>query len=195
MLVPHRLSLGTIRRDYWRSLRKYGNGRRDWYSAIIIFGLPVVLGFVAIGTRFVISAPVALLPAASLLAGVLLAAAGQVVTMRARIADSLTLADDERVSAHIRETMSGILLGAVAALIDALLLGALATILVAEHRWWHVALTGGIVSVTTYLALTFVATARRLYTTFLEVFEGGSPLPRRVASATTERQRLAGRSF
>ena len=130
--------------------------------------------------KLVITNPSALLPAVSLLAGVLLAAAGQVITLRARIADSLVLSSNERVTMYIRETISGILLAAVAALLDSVLLGILAVI-VDEHkiRWWHIALSGLIITVTAYLSLMFVVTARRLYATYLEVFEGGAALPRR----------------
>ena len=179
-MVPDRLNLRTVRRDYWRSLNHYRLGHRDTYAIVVIFGAPVVAGVLAIyPLHLVITAPVAILPAVSLLVGVLLAAAGQIITLRARIADSLTLSSDKRVTAHIRETLSGLLLAAVAALFDALLLGVLAIVLTDVHRWWHIALSSAVVVVTVYLALMFIVTARRLYSTYLEVFEGGSPLPKR----------------
>jgi hypothetical protein len=180
-IVPERLSLRTVRLDHWRSLNNYRtSGDRDTYSIVAIFGTPVVAGGIAIfPLHLVITTPVALLPAVSLLAGVLLAAAGQVITMRGRIADSLTLSSDPRVTAHIRETLSGLLLAAVAALCDALLLGVLAVVMSDVHRWWHIVLSGLIVAATVYLAMMFIVTARRLYSTYLEVFEGGSPLPKR----------------
>lgn len=178
-LIPDRLSLRTIRQDYWRSLRKYNDGKRDLYTIFIIFVAPLAAGGVAIyPLRLVITNPEALLAAVSLLAGVLLAAAGQVVTLRARIADSLVLAANERVTGLLRETMSGVLLAAVAALVDALLLGALSVVLTDNHRWWHIALSGAILAVTIFIALMFVVTARRMYTTYLEAFEDGAPLPK-----------------
>jgi hypothetical protein len=156
-LVPDRLSLRTVRLDYWRSLTKYRSGKRDVYAVTVVFGVPVVVGGIAAyPLNVVISEPGALLPAVSLLAGVLLAAAGQVITLRARIADSLTLADNHRVTAQIREALSGILLAAVAALLDALLLGLLALVLAPDHRWWHIALSALILAATTYLALMFI---------------------------------------
>jgi hypothetical protein len=165
-------------------LNDFPTGDRDIWAIAVIFGAPVVAGGVAVfPLNFVITTPVALLPAVSLLAGVLLAAAGQVITMRGRIADSLTLSSDPRVTGHIRETLSGLLLAAVAALFDALLLAALAVVMSDDHRWWHIALSGLIVAVTIYLAMMFVVTARRLYSTYLEVFEGGSPLPKRRSSS------------
>lgn len=177
ILVPDRLSLRTVRLDYWRSLNAHRTGKRDRYAIVVIFFVPLALGIVAVWPlHLVIAAPTALLPAVSLLSGVLLAAAGQVLTMRARIADSLTLSADERVISHVRETISGLLLAAVAALSDALLLGILAVLIDSDHRWWHEALTAGVVVLTTYLSLMFVIAARRLYSTYLEVFEGGSPL-------------------
>ncbi len=178
--IPDRLSLRTIRLDYWRSLNKFDSGDRDTPAILAIFGVPVVAGTLAIFPfKMVIHTPIALLPAVSLLAGVLLAAAGQTITLRARIADSLTLSSDERVTGYIRETLSGLLLAAVAALFDALLLGVLAAIMTDDPRWWHIALSGAVIAVTAYLAMMFIVTARRLYFTYLEVFEGGSPLPKR----------------
>ncbi|TPW93638.1 hypothetical protein [Mycolicibacterium fortuitum] len=130
--------------------------------------------------NLVIVKPDPLIAAVSLLAGVLLAAAGQVVTLRARIADSLTLAADDRVTGMLRETMSGILLAAVAALLDAVLLGTLSVVTTADHRWWDIALSASVVAITAFLALMFVNTARRMYTTYLEAFEGGASLPKTV---------------
>lgn len=184
-LIPDRLSLQTIRHDYWRSINHFGTGSRDTYALAVIFGTPVVAAVVAVfPLRLVITAPAALLPAVSLLAGVLLAAAGQIITLRARIADSLTLSSDKRLTAHIRETLSGLLLAAVAALVDALLLGVLQVVLREEYRWWHIALSSCIMGITIYLAMMFIVTARRLYSTYLEVFEGGSPLPKRPRDRT-----------
>ena len=179
MLLPDRLSLRTVRLDYWRSLTKFGSGKRDWYTSFVILAVPFGIGMASIWAGFVLTEPTAILPAVGLLAGVLLAAAGQIVTMRSRIADSLTLAADERVTKFLRETMSGTILAAVAALVDALLLGVLASVLTKEHRWWHILLTALILAVTAYVAIMFISTARRLYATYLEVFEGGSPLPKR----------------
>lgn len=185
-LIPDRLSLRTVRHDYWRSLRKYGSGKRDTYAIVVVFGAPVVAGAAAVyPMRLVISEPEPLISAVSLLAGVLLAAAGQVVTLRARIADSLVLAANDRITGLLRETMSGVLLAAVAALVDALLLGVLAVVMSDTHRWWHIALSGVIVANTVFLALMFVNTARRMYSTYLEVFEGGAPLPKTSRRRTT----------
>ncbi|MGE2724418.1 hypothetical protein [Mycolicibacterium pulveris] len=145
----------------------------------MLFGLPAVVGTVATyPLKLVITQPDLLIGAVSLLAGVLLAAAGQVVTLRARIADSLVLATNHRITGLLRETMSGVLLAAVAALVDALLLGVLSVVMADDHRWWHVALSGAIVATTAFLALMFINTARRMYSTYLEVFEGGAPLPK-----------------
>lgn len=177
--VPDRLSLRTVRQDYWRSLRKHGSGKRDVWTIALLLGLPVLLGVgAAWPVKLVIVKPDPLIAAVSLLAGVLLAAAGQVVTLRARIADSLTLAADDRVTGMLRETMSGILLAAVAALMDAVLLGTLSVVTTNDHRWWDIALSASVVAITVFLVLMFINTARRMYTTYLEAFEGGAPLPK-----------------
>lgn len=188
-----RLSLRTVATDYWRSVRKHGDGSPDYGALTLVFGLPVAFAGVSVGFGLKLTNPTSLLPAVALLAGVLLAAAGQVLTMRARIADSLTLSTDSRVTKHVRETMSGLLLAACAALVDALLLGILAGIqpnpvtapsaqgvppneVMVANSGLAIMLTAAIVLVTTYVSLMFVATARRLYATYLEVFENGAPL-------------------
>ncbi|MBB2990270.1 general stress protein CsbA [Mycolicibacterium iranicum] len=166
-------------RDYWRLVRKYKSNKRDWWALTVLFGLPAAAVGITAWLGYVFPAPVAMLPAVALLAGVLLAAAGQVVTLRARIADSLTLSTDERVRAHVRETMSGVVLAACAAFTAALLFGALAAATQQVgyvERWWHVALSSASLGMTTYLGLMFIATARRLYATYLEVFENGAPV-------------------
>ena len=177
--IPDRFSLWPALRDYLQLVRKFKTNKRDWWALTVLFGLPLAVVSATIRFKFVFPAPVAMLPAVALLAGVLLAAAGQIVTLRARIADSLTLSSDDRVRAHVRETMSGVVLAAVAAFVDALLLGALAAATQQagyELRWWHVALSAATLGVTAYLALMFFATARRLYATYLEVFEKGAPV-------------------
>jgi hypothetical protein len=189
--VPDRFSLWPPLRDYLRLVRKYKSRKRDWWALIVLFGLPLGVLVATARQSYVFPSPVAMLPAVSLLAGVLLAAAGQVITLRARIADSLTLSTDERVRSHVRETMSGVVLAASAALGDALLFGALgaATQQAGYHKhWWHVALSSAALAMTTYLALMFIATARRLYATYLEVFENGAPV-----RATPETQRPSAR--
>lgn len=179
--VPDRFSLGTVATDYWRSLRVFKTNARDTWALIVLLGIPLTVLAWGVLTKYVFPVPVALLPAVALLAGVLLAAAGQVITLRARIADSLVLSDNARVRAHVRETMSGVLLAAIAALTDALLLGSLAAATALDDyvvRWWHIGLSSAALAATAYLVLMFVATARRLYGTYLEVFEDGTPLPK-----------------
>ncbi|MFF1392148.1 hypothetical protein [Rhodococcus erythropolis] len=179
--VPDRFSLGKVATDYWRSLRIFKTNERDTWALAVLFGIPLAVSAGGILTKYVFPVPVALLPAVALLAGVLLAAAGQVITLRARIADSLVLSENARVRAHVRETMSGVLLAAIAALTDALLLGSLAAASALENyvvRWWHIGLSSAALAVTAYLVLMFVATARRLYDTYLEVFENGTPIPK-----------------
>lgn len=178
-LVPDRLSIKTIRQDYWRSLRRYRSGKRDRYAVVVIFFIPVGLGLVAgWPLALVITAPEALLAAVTLLAGVLLAAAGQIVTLRARIADSLRLSTDTRITGQLRETLSGILLASVAALGDAVLLGSLAVMNTQDARWWHILISAVVISVTAFIAMMFIVSARRMYSTYLDVFEDGAPLPK-----------------
>ncbi|MGF0312489.1 hypothetical protein [Rhodococcus sp. IEGM1428] len=180
MFVPDRLSLRTLSLDFVRSMRSSDRGQRDWFALGVIFGLPIVAGVIVACSGVVVVAPTAFIPAVALLAGVLLAAAGQTITLRARLADSLTLNAGKRVTGMVRETMSGLLVSAVAALLDALILGALASMMPVGYRlnFWHHALSVLATVVTVFLVLMFVATARHIYATYLEVFEGGTPLPR-----------------
>ncbi|MBM7243445.1 hypothetical protein HQO12_13450 [Rhodococcus fascians] len=80
--------------------------------------------------------------------------------------------------------MSGLLMAASAALLAAVALGGLAAATAqSAYRvmWWHVALSSASLALLAYLVLMFIATARRLYSTYLEVYENGAPLrkPRR----------------
>lgn len=181
MIVPDRLSLRTLSRDFVRSLRRYKDGQRDWPAIVALLGLPLAAGIAVAATGMLVVAPTAFIPAVALLAGVLLAAAGQTITLRARLADSLTLNSGTRVSNLVRETMSGLLLSAVAALLDALVLGVLASLMPDGYviNFWHHALSVSATIVTVFLVLMFVATARHIYATYLEVFENGTPLPKR----------------
>lgn len=178
MATVDRLSLRIVALDYWRSLRDVRTGRADVLARVVLLVLPVAVGVAVVATNFKIKQPTSLLPALSLLSGVLLASAGQIITLRSRIADSVLVSGDKRVRAQIRETISGIVLAAVAALADALALGSLTLFDGLRHKTSTVLVSGVAATLTTYVALMFVVTARRLYATFLEAFEGGRPLPR-----------------
>ncbi|MGN7133420.1 hypothetical protein ACTHQY_09115 [Rhodococcoides corynebacterioides] len=178
--IPDRLSLKQVRTDYWDSLYDHGSGQRDVGAAIALGGLPVLVFISTLLGGYVFPAPVALLPAVSLLSGVLLAAAGQVLTMRARI-DDKEHATQLRIRRHIKETMSGLILTSISSLLAAIALGGLAAATVQPGfvvRWWHVALSSASLGLTTLISLMFVVAAKRLYTTYLEVFEDG-PRPKR----------------
>lgn len=178
-LISDRFSIRVVVQDYSRSLKNYGSGKRDTSAAVILLAGPALIFAWSAAGRFVFPAPVALLPAVSLLSGVLLATAGQVLTMRGRLDDKEPITQ-ARIRGHIRETMSGLVLTAVIALADAVLLGGLAAAINQPNhvvRWWHVALSSGSLAATSLICLMFVVAAKRLYSTYLEVFEGG-PLPK-----------------
>jgi len=174
--MSSRFSLSTLRKDYWRSLVRYESGEPDLIARTLLVVAPPIAGVISLALGLRLADPVALLPATSLLAGVLLAAGGQVITLRGRIADSLTLAEDPRLRAHLRETVSGVLLAALLALLTAFLLGFLALIDAKVHSVAYAVLTAVTVAAFIALGLLFVATCRRLYATYLEAFEGGAPL-------------------
>lgn len=186
-----RFSLKTVWLDLIRSMRIYGSGKRDLAAQAVLLGVPAALAGVSVALDWQLSEPTALLPAASLLAGILLASAGQLISLRARIADSVLLAGNGRIRAIFREALSGSLIAAVAALLAAILLGAVAALpsdpirLVqgvaqpaeASSETTLRILTAAVVLVLSFVALMFVTIARRLYQAFLEAFEGGRPLP------------------
>ncbi len=173
-----RLSLSTIRRDYWRSLRKVQTQAPDMAARSVLVAVPIVTAAIIVITRYRLASPTSVIPAVSLLAGVLLAAAGQVISLRARVADSVMLSGDARLRAHMRETISGILLAAVSSLFDAVTMGSLALFDQARHPWLAVGLTAVAGALGAFVILMFLATARRLYATYLEAFESGAPLPK-----------------
>ncbi len=178
MSLFDRMSLRPVALDYWRSLRIHPSGKPDVGARALLTALPLMAAGATVWRGFVVPQPTALLPAASLLAGVLLASSGQILTLRARVADSVVLSGDRRVTSHIRETISGIVLAAVVAMLDALVLGSLTLFAPAQHHRPAVAVSAVAAALTTFLALMFLVTARRLYATFLEAFENGSPLPK-----------------
>lgn len=178
-LIPDRFSLRVVAQDYSRSLKDYGSDKRDTTAVAVLLVGPALVFIWSAAKCFVFPAPVALLPAVSLLSGVLLATAGQVLTMRGRL-DDKEQSTQIRIRAHIRETMSGLVLTAVIALAAAVLLGGLAAATAQPNyvvRWWHVALSSASLAATSSICLMFVVAAKRLYSTYLEVFEGG-PLPK-----------------
>lgn len=179
MGVLDRFSLATVARDHWRSTRVAKTGEPDRDARAVLYGVPTIAGLASVLARWRLHDPSALLPAVSLLAGVLLAAVSQVMTLRARIADSPTQLDRQRLSMYFRDTVSATLLAAVAALVDAVVLGVIAELPRDVPRWLGETLTAIAIAITAYLILMFVGTVRRLYTTYLEAFEGGLPLAAR----------------
>lgn len=182
-----RLSIAHVWRDHQILLRDRRNGKRDGAFIFITFALPLSAGLVVGGLRVRIGDPGAIIPGVSLLAGVLLAAAGQVIGLRARIADSVVLAGNARVRSIFREAISGTLLASLASLGAALALGALAQVPDSQSvtdsdraaaSIAGVALSAVSIALMTYLVMMLAATVRRLYLAYLEAFEGGLPLSR-----------------
>lgn len=185
-----RFNVMVLVRDHSRSLVKYPTKNPDWIAKILLLVLPLAAAIAVVCTRYRLANPTALVPATSLLAGTLFAAVGQLIAIRARIADSVQLAGNKRLRAHFRESVSGMLLAALAALFVSLLLGFLSLLSPtvtgktadrsdAVVEWLGIGCSAAVVMATTYIVLLFVSSARRLYTSYLEAFEGGLPLPRR----------------
>src|SRR5262245_25372233 len=105
---------------------KYPTDNPDRFAKFLLFALPTLAAVAVIWTRYRLVSPMALAPATSLLAGIFFAAVGQLISIRARIADSVHLSRSKRLRAHFRESVSGMLLASLAALAVSLLLGVLA---------------------------------------------------------------------
>lgn len=195
-----RFNVTVLLRDHSRSMVNYRTKRPDRVAKWLLFTLPLTAGVAVVWTRYRLASPTALVPATSLLAGIFFAAVGQLISIRARIADSVQLAGNKRLRAHFRESVSGMLLAALAALFVSLLLGALSLLpptvtgKAADRsdvviEWLAIGCSAAVATAITYMILLFISSARRLYTSYLEAFEGGLPLPRpsrRAASRVTE---------
>lgn len=180
-IVPDRLSVGHVTSDFWRSMKLHSSGRLDVAAQYLLIVLPLLALAISIGSEFRISQPAVVLPATSLLSGVLLAASGQLISLRARVADSVVLSGDVRVRSMFREALSGVLTAALTALVVTLLLIAVGSVPVGNgisdaERWAGIVLSGLIASSGVFLVLVFFASVRRLYAAYLEAFEGGLPL-------------------
>jgi hypothetical protein len=184
-----RFNLTTVWLDYARSMVKYPGGRADVMARAVLWGLPVAAAGAVVVAQYRIANPVALTPVAGLMAGIFFASVGQLISIRARIADSVQLSQSKRLKAHMRESVSGMLLAAVGSMILSLLLGVLSLVPVGvsgpkapklpEHwQWSAVALSATAAAVATYVVLLFISSARRVYASYLEAFEGGIPLAR-----------------
>ncbi len=186
-----RFSITSIALDHHRSLRDMRSGRPDWAAHIVLRLVPFAVLAVVVVAEYRLPEPGALLPATGLLAGVLFAAVGQLISIRARIADSVVLSKSTRLRAHFRESISGMLLAALGALGASTTLAVLAQLPATPDvkgeptpkerllTWAPIAMTALSLMMLTFVVLMFVSASRRLYTSYLEAFEGGHALPRR----------------
>ncbi|MEV7428338.1 hypothetical protein AB0N29_01855 [Nocardioides sp. NPDC092400] len=188
-LIPNRLSVRHVLSDHWRSMRKHGSSVADAAARYALLVVPLAVGLVSYGLEWRLLSPTALLPATSLLAGVLLATSGQLISLRARIADSVLLSGNQRVKNIYREALSGVLVAALAALLDAVLLAILSSVAIPQgETGWRLdfAIVGCALALTvsTFLVLMFLASVRRLYLAYLEAFENGEVLQRPRSTST-----------
>ncbi|MBC2933041.1 hypothetical protein [Nocardioides sp. zg-1228] len=182
-----RFDVRTVMQDHSRSMTNYNTGRVDVAAKVVLWGLPILVGVLAVYNDYRLENPTAFVPATSLLAGILFGAVGQLISIRARIADSVTLSQNTRLRSHFRESVSGMLLAALSAMIVSLLLGALilmpATSAAHPVAWPRagIAVTAIVATMGTYMVLLFIISTRRLYASYLEAFENGRALPKRSA--------------
>jgi hypothetical protein len=197
--VLDRFSITSIALDHHRSLRDVRSGRPDWAAHIVLRLAPLAVLVTVVLSEYRLPDPSALLPATSLLAGVLFAAVGQLISIRARIADSVVLSNSARLRAHFRESISGMLLAALGALGASTTLAVLAQMPATPDvkgdptareqmlTWAPIAMTALSLMMLTFVVLMFVSASRRLYTSYLEAFEGGHALSRRNSTTAVAR--------
>lgn len=178
--------------DHSRSMVRYPTRKPDRFAKGVLYGLPLLVAGVVVAAQYSLSDPGALVPATGLMAGIFFAAVGQLISIRARVADSVALAGNPRLRAHFRESVSGMLLAALAALFASLSLGALTLLpssvdpaqklwkveLADVLHWGVVGISALVAALLSFMVLLFISSARRLYTSYLEAFEKGLPLPR-----------------
>lgn len=182
-----RFNLRVVWFDHARSMVKYPGDRADTWARVILWLLPSVAGGVIVWQHYRIPNPGALTPVAGLMAGIFFASVGQLISIRARIADSVQLSQSKRLKALLRESVSGMVLAAVGCMVLSLSLGVLSLVpvqkagkaapdLAAKWELLGIGLSALCALLATYVALLFVASARRVYGSYLEAFEGGLPL-------------------
>lgn len=171
-----RFSLRPVLRDHWRSLAIHASGKPDRVARGTLYLLPAAAGLSVFAADIRIPASSALTAPVALLSAVLLAAVGQMFTIRGRVADSPFLALNDRVTRYLREAVSGTLIAAVVALFDAVDLAVLSALPRTAPQRLGAFFSAVAAALTVYLILVFVSTVRRTYVVYLEAFEGGKAL-------------------
>lgn len=184
-----RFNVGPLLRDHVRSTWDLRYERPDWVARFALLGVPVVAGAVSWVIGWEIGRPEFLAPVAGLLSGALFGAVGQLFSIRARIADSVSLSSNGRLRSHFRESVSGLLLASLSSLLLALLSAVLALFTASSSgvdpitgliaTWRHQVLLAGTavcVFLVSFTLILFWKMIRRLYTSYLEAFEGGQYL-------------------
>lgn len=166
-----RFSLGVVFRDYWYSLTIFGSERVDVSARRVITWIPVAVAGVAFWREVSLAGVTTLLPAVSLMSAGLLFVAGQVISLRDKIKEP-----EDRIRRHFRETISGLLISALACVLLGVLLAILGVVNSAFHPWVVRVISSAACGVGAYLAIMFAASARRLYASYLEAYEGGMEL-------------------
>lgn len=153
--------------------------RADTAARFFLYGVPTALLAVSLWRNWKLTDPASVGAGSALIAGILFAAFTQLATLRERLEDR-----EEPISAvtrqHFRETASHLLVGALAAALEAAILVAASGARNHPDDKLAVLPTAIVLAVGSYVFLLFVMAVRRMYSTYLKVFEGGLYLmPRR----------------
>lgn len=145
----------------------------DVAARVFLYLIPSTVAAVSVWRDWKLTDPGSLSAASALIAGILFAAFAQLATLRERLEDRA-----EPISAttrkHFRETAAHLMMGALAAAVEAALL------VVASGSRNHPddklaeAPTAAALAIGAYIFLLFIMAIRRMYSTYLRVFEGGT---------------------
>jgi hypothetical protein len=168
-----RLLPTSLIRGHWKSLTFYRDDepRPDYVARVIVLGVPLATGVLMFVFGARLFAPAALLSGLALLAGGLLAAFGQLSSLRLRLTERMVSEDDgQRTDRdYLDETAAHLLLAAYGAAVTA-------AVLVVGMNFGldkHGVLTGGWAAIATALAawvvVLFLIALPRLYTAYVSI--------------------------
>ncbi len=163
-----RLIPSELLKHHWASLvdrsGPRGHGKRDWPAVVILIGGPLSLGAWAWHSNLTLTTPNAMLPALSLLSAGLLAAFGQIASIRAKyeLPDS-DYDPDWRTREMLDEAVAHILTAALVAVVTAIVIIVGMNLSPAAATQLPVRTSALTVTLGSYLVLVFFMVVRKLW--------------------------------
>lgn len=190
-----RFDLRPLFLDHLRSMRRLDerttdneSGRRpDVGARVMLYGVPLAVGLVSLCKGWKLTDPGAISAASALIAGILFAAFTQLATLRERLEDR-TDPIDGQTRMHLRETAAHLMMGSFAAAVEAVILVAASGSRNHPDDKLAAIPTALALAVGAYIFLLFTMSIRRMYSTYLRVFEGGQYLRPRDRGRPSDKQ-------